>query len=86
VERIASKLKENPSSLADLEQLREVVELLQLLPFQVSIWAVQNICYEILHAHYPSMREQADSGEESALRWCTDFEIVADQLRLQVPQ
>jgi hypothetical protein len=86
VERIAERLKQQPTSFDDLDHLREAVAIVQRLPFHVTLWAVQNICYDILHKSYPPIKERADAGDETAQRWCKAFQSVASDLHLQVPQ
>ena len=41
-------IRENPSDLDELTTLREAIELTEELPFTVTLWAVQNVAYDLL--------------------------------------
>ena len=63
---MAERVRENGADVADLRGLREAVDLLDTLPFTVTLWAVQNVAYDLLQTTYPEMLNQAESGDEEA--------------------
>ncbi|HYO81370.1 MAG TPA: DUF3536 domain-containing protein [Bryobacteraceae bacterium] len=83
VERLADRFRETPTDLSELHALHEAVSLLTLLPFPVTVWAVQNVVYDILQEFYPAMQERAVSGDERASLWVRDFRDVAARLSIK---
>lgn len=84
VERLAERVRENRSDYIELHGLREAIALLSELPFAVTVWLVQNVCYELLQDPYPAMVERAHDGEEDAELWVKDFRDLATRLSLKV--
>jgi alpha-amylase/alpha-mannosidase (GH57 family) len=83
IERMAGRLRENPEDLEDLHALREAIELTGELPFQVTLWSVQNVIYDLLHENYPGMRERAPADEDARV-WVEDFDVLARKLSLKM--
>ncbi|MEW6301678.1 MAG: hypothetical protein AB1671_28780, partial [Thermodesulfobacteriota bacterium] len=65
------------------EDLDEVVGLTRIVPFEVSLWKVQNDYYEMLQTVYPGRREKAEQGDEGARAWVDRFESLGEQLRVR---
>jgi hypothetical protein len=84
IERLAERVRENPTDLSELHALREAIELVGDLPFPVAVWAVQNVAYDLLQEFYPSMLDRARNGDENAELWVTDFQDTAVRLSLKV--
>jgi uncharacterized membrane protein len=83
IEKIAERLRENPSDLNELKTLREAIELTQELPFTVTLWAVQNVAYELLQDVYPEMQQRPESDAE-AREWVENFSTLARKLSLRM--
>jgi alpha-amylase/alpha-mannosidase (GH57 family) len=83
IERMAGRLREDPTNLADLHELRQAVELTEELPFAVTLWTVQNIAYDLLQQVYPSMLEEAETDDD-ARAWIEDFDVLARKLSLKM--
>jgi hypothetical protein len=83
IERMAGRLREDPTNLADLHELRQAVELTEELPFSVTLWTVQNIAYDLLQQVYPSMLEEAETDTD-ARAWIEDFDVLARKLSLKM--
>jgi alpha-amylase/alpha-mannosidase (GH57 family) len=69
VERLAGDVKQEPADLARLERLDNAVALVRSLPFEVQLWIVENICYELWHAHAGQHTEAASAGDAGSARW-----------------
>jgi alpha-amylase/alpha-mannosidase (GH57 family) len=83
IERMAGRIREDSSDLADLHALREAIELTEELPFSVTLWTVQNIAYDLLQQVYPEMKDRA-AMEEDARAWVEDFDVLARKLSLKM--
>jgi hypothetical protein len=84
VERLADRVRDDPTSLSELHALREAVDLVGDLPFPVQMWAVQNVWYDLLQMFYPDMLERAKNDDESAELWVRDFRDTAARLFVKV--
>lgn len=82
-EKLSSRLRAEPEDLSRLEDLDEVVGLTRIVPFEVSLWKVQNDYYEMLQTVYPGRREKAEQGDEGARAWVDRFESLGEQLRVR---
>jgi alpha-amylase/alpha-mannosidase (GH57 family) len=85
LERMARAFSEDPTDLSRLQELASAVSLLKSLPFQVNLWTVQNICYEIFQSSYDEWRNRAESGDETAQAWVNHFRPLAQSLSFRIP-
>ncbi|MFP3941592.1 MAG: DUF3536 domain-containing protein [Thermoanaerobaculia bacterium] len=84
LERLARGLEAAPDDLALLERLQETAELAAHLPFQVSLYGTQNVCYRLLQSEYPARRTAAEACDPDARTWTERFRAVAEALHLRV--
>jgi hypothetical protein len=84
IEKLADRVRQNPTDGSELNALRQAIDLLQDLPFAVALWAVQNVCYDLLQEYYPGMMERTADGDEAAELWVSDFCVIATRLSLKV--
>ena len=77
LDRNFQRLAEAPMDLGLLARLAESVELARSLPFEVSLWRVQNIYYQLLQSVYPGLRA---AKEEEAEAWTAEFEQLGELL------
>jgi alpha-amylase/alpha-mannosidase (GH57 family) len=72
LEDLAEMLAADPADVGLLETLNAVVGLGNLLPFEVNLWKVQNVYYQLLQAEFPQRR-----GDEE---WARRFIALGDKL------
>jgi hypothetical protein len=84
LERMAELVIENPGEISMIERLVAALDLLASLPFQVNLWKVQNIFYEILQSPYPSYKGKAEKGDKSAMDWVNQFTTLGARLNVRV--
>ena len=65
-------------------QINGILDLMDILPFKLNLWKVQNICYDILQSTYPAQREKADRGDEDARAWIEHFHVFGDKIMVKV--
>ena len=53
LERLAAAFRENPDEFNYLRQLAAAVSLVRTMPFEVRLWKVQNIYFEMVHTVLP---------------------------------
>ena len=84
LEQMVDRLAINPTDLEMLKKSDEAVGILPSLPFQVNLWKVQNIFYDLLQTVYPGWRERAHQGDEKARKWIRHFSILGERLSVRV--
>jgi hypothetical protein len=83
LERMMERLVANPN--ADfLLQLDHAASLIQVLPFRVDLWKIQNSYYRLLENIYPQMRRQKEQGDDAATAWLNSFETLGQKLAVKV--
>jgi hypothetical protein len=78
LELSAQRFFENPMELEHLRKLREQVAAAKSLPLPLNLWALQNLCYDVLEKVYPEMREKGEA------EWTAEFEQLALLLSLRI--
>jgi alpha-amylase/alpha-mannosidase (GH57 family) len=84
LERMVDRLIASPTDLETLKKLDEAVGMLPSLPFQVNLWKVQNVFYDLLQTVYPGLREKADQGDGKARKWVRHFSTLGKRLSIRV--
>jgi alpha-amylase/alpha-mannosidase (GH57 family) len=86
MQKFAECLRETPENMECLEKLARAASLLHILPFEVDVWKVQNVCYRILTEFYPDNLKKAEKGDEQAIEWVELFKSIAEKLSLKLPE
>ena len=84
LEGVADRLLASGTELGLLEKLGAAVDLLGALPFQVNLWKIQNICYDLLQNVYPEFLKRGEKGDESAREWVDHFGVICEKLSIWV--
>jgi alpha-amylase/alpha-mannosidase (GH57 family) len=84
LERMAERLKAQPENLEMIKRLESMVDVARSLPFEVNLWTMQNICYELLKSVFDSYQSRAGEGDEAAKIWVNHFRSLAEKLSLFV--
>jgi len=84
LEKMVEALITHPHNLQLLWRLEAAIELLPELPFQVNLWKVQNLYYEMLKHTYPAFRQRAATQEEESQEWVRRFQNVGAKLSVYV--
>ncbi len=82
--RVIEQIWADPEDNELFSILVEMVNLVKSLPFDVDLWNVQNSFYEFSQRLYPKMKQEADSGDDSAIAWVKSFLSVGEKLRVKV--
>lgn len=83
LEQLATEFHEDPDNLELLDRLDDAVEMAVNLPFEVTLWRVQNIYWDILQNQY---QERVDTGEDSeeTAAWINQFLELGARLSMKV--
>jgi alpha-amylase/alpha-mannosidase (GH57 family) len=85
LERMAGRLQEHPEDLGIMKHLDAMVGMARSMPFEVNLWTMQNICYELLTSRLGLYEKSANEGDENAKIWVAHFRGLAEKLSLSVP-
>jgi alpha-amylase/alpha-mannosidase (GH57 family) len=85
LEETMDRFVSQPDELSLLNTLTDAVALARSLPFEVNLWKVQNLYYEMLFINYPGFQRRAKKGDETAEEWVSHFISLAEQLSIQIP-
>ncbi len=84
LERLAERLTAEPQDHARLHSLVGAVRVAHSLPFEVQLWRVQNMFYNLMLTAYRERSERAHAGDEEALAWAESFRALGGHLRVRV--
>jgi hypothetical protein len=83
LERSFNRLLQSPTDLGLLKRLTDLIELVRTLPFDVNLWKVQNVYYQLLQTVYPVLRA---GNEDEARAWTAQFEQLGELLSFAVEE
>ena len=86
LERSARQLIENPEDQTLLETLEALATTARNLSFDIDVWQVQNIYFDLMKQTYPRFRVLAAVGDARASEWVKSFSRLGDQLAVSVDQ
>ena len=84
IERLAEEFREQPTEVPLLQRLEAMVDLAHALPFEVDLWEVQNVYYELLQQVYPALRDKRNRGDNEAQEWVGHFVSLGEALGIVV--
>jgi len=83
LEKMGERLYKNPEDISQIKRLDSYVGLILTLPFEVDLWKIQNIYYEMLQRNYPELQAKGIQGDESLRTWIAHFESLGDKLKVK---
>lgn len=84
VEHMAETFASEPRNLPALEKLDTAVRVARSLPFEVVLWRVQNMYYDIMLTVYPEFLGLAARGDGAAQSWVKFFRALGSKLSVRV--
>jgi hypothetical protein len=86
LERLARQLAENPESEVLLATLEALATTAHDMAFDVDVWQVQNIYFDLMKKHYPRLKQLASEEDGKATQWIASFTRLGEQLAVSVDQ
>jgi hypothetical protein len=84
LERMAERLREQPLNSEALNRLSDAVHMARALPFEVTLWRVQNVYYSLMQAVYPEALRRAAAGDPDAAARAGNFRSLGERLSVRV--
>jgi hypothetical protein len=83
--RISGRMSVDGAGPEQFDEITELIELFEELPFHCDYWNEQNDYYELLQTRYPEMKTQAAASNPLAEDWIVSFERLGRALSIRVP-
>jgi alpha-amylase/alpha-mannosidase (GH57 family) len=84
IEGFALILAQGIEDILMLQELEGIIRVLDLLPFQVNIWKVQNICFQLLNSeNFADLQGKAEQGHEEAREVVESFTRLCEKLHIR---
>lgn len=80
IENMMQELGRDGSDISLLIALQRVMELVQLLPFEINYWYVQNIYHRLSQSRYQTMVALAATGDPDSAKWVGAFKYLGEML------
>ncbi|HEY0810315.1 MAG TPA: DUF3536 domain-containing protein, partial [Longimicrobiales bacterium] len=80
LEKFALQLAENPDNEVLLGMLEALATTARDMKFEVDVWQVQNIYFDLMKQHYPRFRKLAAEEDGKAAQWISSFTRLGEQL------
>ncbi len=84
LERKAERLSAEPRDLSLLEELDAAVGMAVALPFEVTLWRVQNLYYNLMLTAYQEFRTTSGNGDRGTNGWGERFRALGTKLSVRV--
>jgi alpha-amylase/alpha-mannosidase (GH57 family) len=84
MERVARQLADNPEDDTLLDILEALATTARGRAFDVDVWQVQNIYFDLMKQSYPRFRVLAAVGDVRAAAWVSSFTRLGEQLAISV--
>jgi alpha-amylase/alpha-mannosidase (GH57 family) len=85
--RFSSLVRHFAANALDLDRLLALkgwVDAIQVVPFEVDLWQVQNVYYKLAGSVLVEQRRKAEDGDDEIRTWCEHFLALGVSVRVQV--
>jgi len=80
IERAGERFQERPADLAKLRSFEKTVSICAALPFEVNLWAAQNVFFRVREPHFEAFQRRAAGGDPAAQEWIEIARSLGDRL------
>jgi alpha-amylase/alpha-mannosidase (GH57 family) len=84
LERMMTALVDNPEDTDILASMIDCIGLAQTMPFDVNLWKVQNLYWDMITGNYLVFVQKAEQGDRLASEWVKDFISLGKLLKIRV--
>jgi alpha-amylase/alpha-mannosidase (GH57 family) len=83
--RLAHEFEEQPEDLVRIQNLTAALDLVETLPFKVSLWEPQNLYYEVMKRLRPTLCARAGAENDAPRDWAASLITLGTKLHMAVP-
>jgi hypothetical protein len=84
LERMMTALVASPEDSHILKDLIDCIRLTTNMPFDIDLWKVQNLYWDMLQTRYPEFKKRTEKRDKRAAEWVKDFNSLGDLLKIRV--
>ncbi len=83
-ETLIDTLRQNPAGLSLLQRIERKLQLFLALPFEINLWHVQNVYYDLAKTTYKEFLVKAKAGDTDAAHWTEEFKQIGLRLSFNI--
>jgi len=83
LDQMMQNFQAEPAATDRLQRMEAAIDMVRSLPFEVNLWKVQNIYYQMLLQVRPEFQARND---EEARTWLAHFDALGEKLGIAVPE
>ncbi|MEP9411977.1 MAG: DUF3536 domain-containing protein [Candidatus Brocadia sp.] len=80
IEKVMDELQKNPSDFSLFQKIERKFHLFVTLPFEINLWHVQNVYYNMAKTTYKDFLLKAKAGDADAASWIEKFRQIGQKL------
>lgn len=80
IEKVINELYQSPSDFNILRKIEKQLHIFPMLPFEINLWHVQNVYYDIAKTTYTEFLLNAKSGDPDTVSWIEMFKQIGHRL------
>lgn len=84
IETLMDELRKNPSVFSLLQRIERKLHLFPALPFEINLWHVQNVYYDLAKTTYKELLLKAKAGDTDAVHWTAAFKQIGHRLSFNI--
>ena len=84
IETLMDELRKNPSGFSLLQRIERKLLFFPALPFEINLWHVQNVYYDLVKTTYKEFLLKAKAGDTDAAHWTEAFKQIGHKLFFNV--
>lgn len=86
INNMMNELKDSPLNDRLMHKAVQFIQVSKKVHLTPDLWEAQNIAFNIHRNHYRNQCQQRDSGDEKSRTWCDTFEILFQELNINVAE
>jgi len=80
---VMARFVSDPEAMALLEETADAVRLARSVPFNVDLWKVQNLYYEMVQVKRPEFQKRTEEGDKAAGEWLNQLISLGQRLLIR---
>jgi hypothetical protein len=86
IEQAAAEFAANPTDSSVTERMLKLLDLIPSLPFPVTLWEAQNVCYHPLITAFQGNGWHAPAADPEATKRHDELNRLANQMHIHLPE
>ncbi|MEW6001869.1 MAG: DUF3536 domain-containing protein [Nitrospirota bacterium] len=83
-EGMMERLNENPADPAIMREIKKMLDVRDILPFEINLWHAQNTYHRIAKSFYKDFLLKTKIGDENAAKWVEEFRQIGESISFNI--